>query len=140
MFKFSKRSLNNLVGVHPDLVKVIKRALEITDIDFAVTDGLRTASEAAANRAKGTSYRKRSKHQDGLAVDLTPYANGKLVAGNPEDWPYFNQLSKWMFQAAEELGIKIEWGGNWKYVIVDGKRKPFKDGYHYQLPDGYPLA
>ena len=132
-FKFSQRSLDNLKGVHPRLSQVVYRALQITDIDFAVTDGLRTAEEAAANRAKGTSYRKRSKHEDGLAVDLTPYVNGKLVQGKEEDWPYFNQLSKWMFQAAEDVGVKIEWGGNWKYVIVDGKQKPFKDGYHYEL-------
>lgn len=132
-FRFSQRSLDNLKGVHSKLAQVVYRALELTDIDFAVTDGLRTATEAAANRAKGTSHIARSKHEDGLAVDLTPYANGKQVAGKQEDWPYFNQLSKWMFQAAEELSIKIEWGGNWKYVIVNGKRVPFKDGYHYQL-------
>lgn len=132
-FKFSQRSLDNLKGIHPKLAQVVYRAIQITDIDFAVTDGLRTAEEAAANRAKGTSYRKRSKHEDGLAVDLTPYVNGKPVQGKEEDWPYFNQLSKWMFQAAEEVGVKIEWGGNWKYVIVDGKEVPFKDGYHYQL-------
>lgn len=132
-FRFSQRSLDNLKGVHPRLTQVVYRALELTDIDFAVTDGLRTATEAAANRAKGTSYRKRSKHEDGLAVDLTPYHNGKQVKGDQEDWTYFNQLSGWMFKAAEELGIKIEWGGNWKYVIVDGKKKPFKDGYHYEL-------
>jgi len=132
-FRFSQRSLDNLKGVNPRLCQVVYRALELTDIDFSVTDGLRTATEAAANRAKGTSYIKRSKHEDGLAVDLTPYNNGKPVAGKQEDWPYFNQLSQWMFKAAEELDIKIEWGGNWEYVIVNGEKKPFKDGYHYQL-------
>lgn len=132
-FRFSQRSLDNLKGVNPKLTQVVYRALELTDIDFAVTDGLRTATEAAANRAKGTSYIKRSKHEDGIAVDLTPYNNGKPVSGRPEDWPYFNQLSKWMFTAADELGIKIEWGGNWEYVIVNGKKEPFKDGYHYEL-------
>ena len=132
-FRFSQKSLDNLKGVNPKLTQVVYKALEITDIDFAVTNGLRTAAEAAANRAKGTSYIKRSKHEDGLAVDITPYVNGKPVAGKQDDWPYFNQLSKWMFKAAEELGIKIEWGGNWKYVIVAGKEVPFKDGYHYQL-------
>lgn len=132
-FKFSQKSLDNLKGVNPRLAQVVYRALQITDIDFAVTDGTRTAAEAAANRAKGTSYRKRSLHEDGLAVDLTPYVNGKPVAGKQEDWPYFNQLSKWMFKAAEELNVKIEWGGNWKFVVIDGKQVPFKDGYHYEI-------
>lgn len=132
-FRFSQRSLDNLKGVNPKLTQVVYRALELTDIDFSVTDGLRTAAEAAANRAKGASYIKRSKHEDGLAVDLTPYHNGKQVKGKQEDWPYFNQLSEWMFQAAEELGVKIEWGGNWEKVKVKGEWKPFKDGYHYEL-------
>lgn len=132
-FRFSQRSLDNLKGVNPKLTQVVYRALELTDIDFAVTDGLRTAAEAAANRGKGTSYIKRSKHEDGLAVDITPCVNGKAVAGKQEDWPYFNQLSKWMFQAAEELGVKIAWGGNWEKVKVNGEWKPFKDGYHYEL-------
>lgn len=134
-FRFSRKSLDNLQGVNLRLSQVVYRALEITDIDFAVTSGLRTAAQAAANRAKGTSYIKHSKHEDGLAVDLTPYVNGKPVEGKESDWPYFYQLSKWMFQAASELGIKIEWGGNWEKVKVNGKWESFKDGYHYQLSD-----
>jgi peptidoglycan L-alanyl-D-glutamate endopeptidase CwlK len=132
-FRFSQRSLDNLKGVNPKLTQVVYRALEITDIDFAVTDGLRTAKEAAENRAKGTSYRKRSKHEDGLAVDLTPIVNGKAVEGKEADWPYFRQLSKWMFLAANELGVKMEWGGDWEKVKVNGEWKPFKDGYHYEI-------
>ncbi|HHS2762346.1 TPA: M15 family metallopeptidase, partial [Providencia alcalifaciens] len=41
-FKFSQRSENNLKGVNPDLVKVIRRTLEITPVDFIVIEGLRT--------------------------------------------------------------------------------------------------
>jgi peptidoglycan L-alanyl-D-glutamate endopeptidase CwlK len=33
-----------------------------------------------------------------------------------------------MKQAAYELNIKIEWGGDWK---------SFKDGPHFQLPKGF---
>ncbi|STL09396.1 putative phage PS3 [Escherichia coli] len=33
-FKFSSRSEKNLQGVNPDLVKVTRRALEISEVDF----------------------------------------------------------------------------------------------------------
>ena len=41
-FVFSKRSLRNLEGVHPDLVRVVRRALELTEVDFVVVEGIRT--------------------------------------------------------------------------------------------------
>lgn len=41
-YKLSKKSLSKLDGVHPDLVKVVKRAIEITECDFTITEGLRT--------------------------------------------------------------------------------------------------
>lgn len=41
-FHFSKRSLKNLEGVHPDLIKVMTQSLEISPIDFAILEGLRS--------------------------------------------------------------------------------------------------
>ena len=41
MYKLSKRSMSNLVGVHPDLDAVIERAIQITPIDFGVSEGVR---------------------------------------------------------------------------------------------------
>lgn len=41
-FKFSSRSEKNLQGVNPDLVKVTRRALEISEVDFGITEGLRS--------------------------------------------------------------------------------------------------
>ena len=43
-FRLSARSLSRLEGVHPDLVKVVKRAIELTEVDFMVTEGVRTAA------------------------------------------------------------------------------------------------
>mgnify|MGYP001763251369 FL=1 len=42
-----KRSLSSLEGVHPDLVKVVNRAIELTQIDFTVIDRLRTKERQA---------------------------------------------------------------------------------------------
>ncbi len=41
-FKFSQRSENNLEGVHPDLILVMRQAIQTTDIDFAIIEGVRT--------------------------------------------------------------------------------------------------
>lgn len=128
MFKFSAQSIEQLKGVHPDLVRVIYRALQITDIDFAVIDGLRTPEEAAANLAKGTSKTKRSRHLVGRAVDLNPVIDGKRVSGDAKNWHYFQQLSDWVLKAAQELNVPVEWGGFWHDPV---------DGYHFQLSDSF---
>ena len=44
-FKLGARSLRELEGVHPDLVAVVKRAIELTSQDFSVHDGIRTMEE-----------------------------------------------------------------------------------------------
>ena len=46
-FVLGRRSLARLEGVHPDLVAVVKRAIEITPQDFAVLEGLRTKERQA---------------------------------------------------------------------------------------------
>ena len=46
-YKLSTKSLSNLKGVHPDLVKVVKRAIELTECDFTVTEGLRIKQRQA---------------------------------------------------------------------------------------------
>jgi len=120
-YKFSQRSLDRLKGVHPDLVKVVHRALELTDIDFAVIEGLRTVErqkELLQNRATTTM---RSRHLTGHAVDIAAVI-GKEIRW---DWPLYSQLAHYMKAAARELNIPIEWGGDWT---------TFKDGPHYQLP------
>ncbi len=125
-FLLSKRSLARLAGVHPDLVKVVRRAIEITANDFTVTCGARTEKEQAENVKKGVSKTMKSKHlpqPDGYshAVDLAPLVDGKasFVWGKPYD-----DVSGAMKRAAAELGVAIQWGGDWKR---------FKDGPHYEL-------
>lgn len=114
MFKFSQRSLNNLTGVSPRLIAVVKRALELTSVDFMVIEGLRTKERQAQLYAQGrtaqgniVTWTMKSKHIDGLAVDLLP---------SPYDWKdpaKFDEVAKAMFQAADELGVKIRWGADW---------------------------
>ncbi len=42
MFKLGKRSIERLQGVHPDLVRVVERAIDLTTVDFTVLEGLRS--------------------------------------------------------------------------------------------------
>ncbi|WP_439242469.1 M15 family metallopeptidase [Lonepinella sp. BR2474] len=117
-FRFSKRSENNLKGVHEDLVRVVRRALTLTEQDFMVICGLRTFEEQKEMVAKGTSKTLNSRHLTGHAVDLVPYP----VDWN--DWSKFAQIAKAMKQAAKDLKVQIVWGGDWK---------SFKDGPHFEL-------
>ena len=77
-FKLGTKSLSNLKGVHPDLVKVVKRAIELTECDFTVTEGLRTKATQALYVKQGKSQTMNSKHLDGLAVDLAAWVNGTI--------------------------------------------------------------
>lgn len=120
-FVLSKLSLSRLVGLHPDLVRVVKRAIEITEVDFRVGEGLRTVERQKQLKAAGATTTLNSRHLTGHAVDLIVLVNGEVRW----DWPLYHKIAAAMKQAAKELNIPLEWGGDWK---------TFKDGPHYQLP------
>lgn len=128
-FKFSERSLNNLKGVHADLVKVAHRALEISEADFVVIEGVRSKSRQVELKASGASQTLNSRHITGHAVDLLPYTPGR------DPWKAsreFKQISVAMFKAADELGVAIRWGGDWNENGRSDDEK-FYDGPHFEL-------
>lgn len=125
-FKLGFRSKKRLKGVHPDLVKVVKRAIEITEIDFTVLEGVRSYDRQKELLAKGASTTMNSRHLTGHAVDLGAYVDGTVRW----DWPLYHKIGAAMKQAAKEEGVIIEWGGDWA---------KFPDGPHFQLDWGkYP--
>nr|WP_284347151.1 M15 family metallopeptidase [Proteus mirabilis] len=103
------------------MVKVVHRALEITDIDFMVIEGKRNEARQRQLVGSGKSQTMNSRHLTGHAVDCAPLVNNQIPWN---DWSYFKKVADAMMQAAKELGVDIEWGGNWK---------TFKDGPHFQL-------
>lgn len=119
-FKLSKRSLDNLACVHVDLVRVVKRAIEITDIDFVVIEGWRDEAKQRKLVAAGASQTMNSRHLTGHAVDLAAWAAGQVRW----DWPLYAQIADAMLSAARELNVPIVWGGSWK---------SFRDGPHFEL-------
>ena len=125
-FKFSQRSENNLKGVNSDLVKIVRRALQLSPVDFGITEGLRTVERQRQLVAAGKSQTMNSRHISGHAVDVFAYPTS---AGSWE-WKYYEQIATAFKQAAKELNIPVESGGDWKTL---------KDGPHFQLPHAkYP--
>ena len=122
-YRLSNKSLQKLEGVHPDMVAVVKLAISITGQDFSVGEGLRSVSRQKKLVATGKSTTMNSRHITGHAVDLFPYPLSW-------DWEYFYPIADAMKEAAKELKIDLEWGGDWK---------SFRDGPHFQLSwEGYP--
>lgn len=114
MYVLGRRSLSELDGVHPKLVSVVKRAIEITKQDFSVHDGLRTIDEQKSLVARGASKTMNSRHlrqSDGYghAVDLVPYINGKLRW----EWPAIYPIALAMSISSQEHDLPVVWGGVW---------------------------
>ena len=120
-FQLSEKSLRRLDGVHPDLVKVVKRAIEITPVDFVVIEGLRTKARQVYLLDAGKSRTMNSYHLTGHAVDIAPIVDGQVSWA----WKHYYPLADAMIEAAKELNVKIEWGGRWK---------TFPDAPHWQIP------
>ena len=119
-FRFSKRSLDNLKGVNPELVKVVHKALELSEIDFVVTEGLRTLERQQMLYDQGKSQTMNSNHLTGNAVDVAALVDGTVSW----DLNYYKVISTAFKAASAELGIPINWGGDWK---------GFVDAVHFEL-------
>lgn len=114
------------MGVHPDLVRVVKHAIGITSVDFAVLEGVRSPERQQELVFAGASQTMNSRHLTGHAVDLGAYVTGEIRW----DWPLYHKIAAAMIHAAAELGVPLEWGGDWA---------KFRDGPHFQLPwEQYP--
>ena len=147
-FKLSKRSLAKLDGVDDRLVRVVNNAITITSIDFGVIQGLRTIEEQRELVAKGASQTMKSKHLDGLAVDLMAYVAGR----GSWELSVYDDIADAMKIAAIEEGVGIRWGAAWQIDDIrewDGTmqdamdayidlrrsqgRRPFIDAPHFEL-------
>ena len=106
MFRLSQRSLDRLDGVKPDLVNVVKRAIELTKIDFGVIEGVRTEERQKELVAKGASKTMKSKHLTGNAVDLMAYVAGRGC------WELnvYDEIADAVKHAAIEEGVEVKWG------------------------------
>ena len=147
-FKLSQRSLDKMDGVDERLVSVVKYAITVTKTDFGVIQGLRTIEQQKELVAKGASQTMKSKHIDGLAVDLMAYI------GSRGSWELnlYDDLADAMKDAAIACDVGVRWGAAWhipdirewngtmeeamnEYVDLRRSqgRRPFIDGPHFEL-------
>lgn len=125
-FRLSQRSRAALQGVHPDLVAVVEAALELTPVDFMVTEGLRTAARQAELVRAGASRTLNSRHLTGHAVDVVAWVDGQVRW----DWPLYPRIAEAFKAAAKGRGVRLIWGGDWPRL---------RDGPHFELDRGaYP--
>jgi len=145
-WKFGKRSLEKLQGVDDGLVRVTYLALTYSKLDFGVTCGLRTDAEQKWLRSQGKSQVSRSRHQDGMAVDIVVYVDGKV------SWEleHYITVAQAFALASRELVVPIRWGAAWTELLNDTNaqdahdtyvalrksegKTPFIDGPHFEIP------
>mgnify|MGYP001207463082 CR=1 FL=1 len=148
MFRLSQRSLDRLEGVKPDLVNIVKRAIELTKVDFGVIEGVRTEERQKELVAKGASKTMKSKHLTGDSVDLMAYVAGRGC------WELnvYDEIADAVRHAAIEEGVEVKWGAAWSIDCLndwDGTaeeamnsyvdlrrsqgRRPFIDAPHFEL-------
>jgi peptidoglycan L-alanyl-D-glutamate endopeptidase CwlK len=135
-FHLGERSRSKLAGVHPELVGVVERALALSSVDFAVTEGVRSYDRQVKLRAEGKSQTLNSKHlpqKDGFAHAVDVMAVGDLDGdgdvdahdkGRTWDREQYEAIAKAFDQAALERGVAIRWGGRFK---------SFFDAPHFEL-------
>ncbi len=141
MFKFGKASKARLETCHPDLQRVMRRALETSPMDFTIVCGHRAKDEQEKAFAEGKSKVRypRSRHNSypSEAVDIAPYVGGKLVWDDEATW---RQLVDHIQTTAYDLGVYLRWGGDWDgdgLTRTDGDLdERFVDYPHFELLEG----
>ena len=147
-YKLGKGSLSKLEGIDERMIAVVNYAITVTKQDFSVICGMRTIEEQKVLVAKGASQTMKSKHIDGLAVDLMAYVNGGRWELN-----LYDEIADAMSEGAREIDVPIVWGAAWSVPNIaqygEGNmedamnsyidlrrsqgRRPFIDGPHFEL-------
>ena len=109
MYKFSNRSKERLATCREPLQQVMNRAIELSVVDFGISEGIRTVERQAELYAEGKSQTMSSKHISGMAVDVYAWVHG----GVSWQHKYYFEIADAVKQASLELKIPIRWGGAW---------------------------
>lgn len=135
-FKLSNKSKSRLIGVHPDMVALVNKAIEITTVDFGISEGVRTTHRQKELYRTGKSKTLNSRHLPcvstycvtggipeeivGHAVDVYAWVNGGV------NWEFSNyeKIYNAFKEVGQETNIEFVWGGHWTTL---------RDGPHFEL-------
>ena len=116
MWVLSKSGEQKLSTCNTEIQLIIRKALQISPIDFGVSCGHRTVEQQQIEFKAGRSHldgiNKKSKHNllPSKGIDLYAYVNGKADYSDK----YMGILAGVILSIAKDMGIELEWGGNWK--------------------------
>lgn len=129
-FRFGKKSEEKLASVHRDLSRVARKALELSPVDFGITEGLRSEEKQKQLVAEGASKTMKSKHLTGHAIDIACFVDGEITW----DLEYYKVVANAFALASNECKVNLRWGGSWKVnnFILDPENK-FVDAVHFEL-------
>jgi peptidoglycan L-alanyl-D-glutamate endopeptidase CwlK len=149
IYRLSALSRRHLAWVHADLVRVVEVAIGLTEVDFRVTEGLRSRKRQDALVRAGASWTSNSRHLTGHAVDLVALVDGAVRW----DWPLYYPIAAAMALASRQCGVDLIWGGCWAELrpicsAADAERASVRyaaarhakglparlDGPHFELP------
>lgn len=140
MFQFSKRSIERMQGVHPDLITIFMEAIKVSPIDFGIPEygGLRTAGEQnqlyTAKKSECDGVTTKSNHQaksDGYGWALDVYA---YLGGASWDKVHLAMVAGVILSVADRLykegkvKNKLKWGGTFGSDSFHGWDMP-----HFEL-------
>lgn len=149
MAALSPKSEEKLIGVKPELVRVVKEAIKISLVDFGISEGLRSLERQKQLVSEGKSRTLASKHLSGDAVDLFAYVENKV---SWEEKHYY-VIARAMQVSAKKFATVVGWGAVWdislnnlssdletevkkyqaRFKIKNPNKKPFFDGVHFEL-------
>ena len=118
------RALDDLSArFKPLALELLARTVE-AGIPVVIVDTLRTPAEHAVNLAKGVSWTPHSKHLDGDAIDICPYATWDAHGPDKLNWDISDPVWATLAGIGRRLGLRC--GYDWTE-----KRK---DGGHFEYP------
>ncbi len=133
MPKFSKTSKTRLSTCASDLQRLFNAVVKT--YDCTILEGHRDPKRQEKLYFTGKSKIKRGKHNDtpSNAVDVSPYPiPNKWGEDNFKELAKFYHFAGFVLAKAEELKIKIRWGGDWD-SDKEFTDQNFNDLVHFEL-------
>lgn len=143
-FRFGARSKKQLATCHKDLQLIAEEALEVTQVDFGITEGHRTEARQkqlfrqGLSRLNGTTQKSRHQTMPSEAFDIVVSSKhpGQNLA---YDWYHLSYVAGVLTAVAQRLYDEgktehvLRWGGNWDRDGVIKFDQTFQDGPHFEL-------